>query len=305
LDHYGKLAALGTACCWTVTALSFEAAGRRVGSLPVNLIRLVIAFLLLTAFGWIVRGIPLPTDASGRAWLWLAVSGVVGFSIGDLCLFRAFLLVGARTAMLVMSLVPPMAAVTGWLLLGERLTVVDLAGMALTVGGVAWVVSERAAHAEPTEPDPAPSQPPRRPALGVLLALGGAAGQATGLVLSKVGMRDYDAFAATQIRVIAGIASLCVLFTLIQIWPRVIAALRSRPAMARISLGAFFGPFLGVSFSLVAVQHTEAGVAATIMSIVPVLIIAPAIVLFRERVTLRAVLGSVIAVAGVALLFLT
>jgi drug/metabolite transporter (DMT)-like permease len=304
LEHFGELAALGTACCWTVTALSFEAAGRRVGSLAVNLIRLVIAFGLLTAFGWLVRGLPLPTDASARAWLWLAVSGIVGFSIGDLCLFQAFVLVGARTAMLVMSLVPPIAAATGWLLLGETLTVVDVAAMMLTVGGVAWVVSERAPTRAVPPADRAEPAPPRRRALGVLLALGGAVGQATGLVLSKVGMGDYDAFAATQIRVIAGIATFGVLFTIVRVWPRVTAALRSRPAMVRTSVGAFCGPFLGVSLSLVAVQHTEAGVAATIMSIVPVLIIAPAVVLFREQVTLRAVLGSVVTVMGVALLFL-
>jgi len=303
MTHLGEIAALGTACCWTVTSMSFEAAGKRVGSLAVNIIRLFMAFALLTAFGWLVRGLPLPTDATARAWAWLSISGLVGFCIGDLCLFRAFVLVGARTSMLVMSLVPPIAALTGWMILGEELTWRDLAGMALTVGGVAWVVLERAPTPEAADSDESKRRGRSR-LWGVLLAFGGAAGQATGLVLSKEGMGSYDPFAATQIRVIAGSAGFCVLFTVIRAWPRVRAAFRSRAAMTRIGLGAFFGPFLGVSLSLLAVQNALAGVAATIMSIVPVLIIVPAVLVFREHLTARAVLGAVIAVSGVALLFL-
>ncbi len=294
--HTGEIAALATACCWTVTALAFESAGKRVGSLAVNLIRLVIAAVFLSIFCWATRGLPLPTDATGHAWAWLALSGVVGFTVGDLCLFRAFVVVGSRISMLLMALVPPMTALIGSALLGERLDGWDWAGMALTVGGVSWVVAERKRDGNGIVARP--------PVSGILLGLGGALGQAVGLVLSKHGMGDYHPFAATQIRVYAGIAGFAVLFLFIGWWPKVAAALRNRGAMARMSLGALFGPFLGVSLSLVAVQHTQAGVAATIMALVPVLILAPAALLKKERVTLRAALGAAIAVGGVALLFL-
>jgi drug/metabolite transporter (DMT)-like permease len=321
--NLGELAALATAICWTMTALSFESAGRRVGSLAVNIIRLALALVFLTAFGAIARGHALPVDAGGRAWLWLGVSGLIGFCLGDLCLFRAFVLIGARLAMLFMSLVPPMVALISLVALGEKLSGHDLLGMALTVGGVTWVVGERrrrnpgpagAATAIPagtatTAPAGAgsPGLPggPQAGAAGVLLGLGAAAGQAVGLVLSKYAMGSYHPFAATQIRVIAGVAGFAVLFSLFGWWPRVWAALRHRPAMARITLGAVFGPFLGVSFSLLAVQKTQAGVASAIMSIVPVLIIGPSILLFKERVSPRAVAGAAVAVAGVAVLFLT
>jgi drug/metabolite transporter (DMT)-like permease len=294
--HAGEIAALATACCWTVTALAFESAGRRVGSLAVNLIRLVLAAVFLSAFCWAVRGLPLPTDAGLRAWGWLALSGLVGFTIGDLCLFRAFVVVGSRISMLLMALVPPMTALIGWVLLGERLDAWDWAGMALTVGGVSWVVAERKRDASGTAARP--------PVSGVLLGLGGALGQAVGLVLSKHGMGDYHPFAATQIRVYAGIAGFALLFCGIGWWPRVAAALRDRGAMARMSLGALFGPFLGVSLSLVAVKYTHAGVAATIMALVPVLILAPSRLIKKEPITLRAALGAAVAVGGVALLFL-
>jgi drug/metabolite transporter (DMT)-like permease len=306
--HLGELAALGTACCWTVTALSFESAGRRVGSLPVNLVRLLLAAGFLMVFGWLTRGRPLPTDASLQAWIWLSISGWIGFCIGDLCLFRAFLIVGSRIAMLLMALVPPITAVVGRFFLGEQLSGQDWIGMALTVAGVAWVVLERPqTRVQQTRLPPSATRQAAETAprwQGILLGIGGATGQAVGLVFSKHGMGGYDAFAATQIRVIAGAVGFALLFTWIGWWPRVLSALTHRAAMARISLGAFCGPFLGVSLSLVAVQHTTTGVATTIMSIVPVLIIVPTVLIYRVGVSLRAVAGAILAVGGVALLFL-
>lgn len=292
----GELAALGTAVCWTVTSIAFQTAGRRVGSLAVNLIRLVLALGLLAAWGAVVHGRPLPTDAGGHQWLWLSLSGLVGFTFGDLCLFRALVVIGARLSMLLMALVPPLTALTGWLVLGEQLSALDGCGMALTIAGVAWVVAERA-------PDTTAVRD-RLSLPGILLGLGGAAGQAVGLVLSKHGMQGYDPFAATQIRVLAGAAGFAVLFVAIRWWGNVAAALRDSRAMAALSVGAVFGPFLGVSLSLVAVRHAASGVAATIMSLVPVLILVPSVLLFHERVSLRAVLGSAVAVGGSALLFL-
>ncbi len=294
--HLGELAALATACCWVVTAFAFESAGRRVGSLVVNLLRLVMAIVLLGTFTWITRGLFLPTDATPRAWLWLSLSGVVGFTVGDGFLFRAFVLIGSRLSLLLMSLVPPLTAIIGWLVLGEVLGPRELAGMALTVAGVSWVVLERQPATK--------TGGGRLPLGGVLLGVGAAAGQATGLVLSKFGMAGYDPFAATQIRVIAGTAAFMVLFTFVGWWPRVAAALEDRGAIGRTAVGAFFGPFLGVSLSLVAITYTATGVAATIIALMPVLVIPPSVVLFKDRVSARAVAGSLVAVAGTGLLFL-
>ena len=290
----GEVAALATAFCWTVTSMAFESAGKRIGSLAVNLIRLVLAFFFLAGFCWITRGQPLPTDASAHAWTWLSLSGIAGFTIGDLCLFRAFVILGARLSMLLMALVPPMTALIGQALLGEQLGALDWTGMSLTVAGVAWVVLERR---------PAEQGSSRISRTGILLGVIGAVGQAVGLVLSKYGMGEYDAFAATHIRIIAGIAAFLVVFTVIGWWPNVASALRHRSGMSYTGLGAVFGPFLGVSLSLVAVKYTETGVAATIMALVPVMIIPPAILINKERVSARAIAGAVIAVGGVVLLF--
>ncbi len=291
----GELAALATACCWTVSALAFEAAARRVGSVALNLIRLVPAAMLLSVYSWLVRGVAFPVDASAHAWLWLSLSGLVGFTLGDLCLFRAFVRLGARVSMLLMATVPPITTLFGLLIMGEVLSAKQLLGMALTVVGVASVVLER-------RPDAA-GQPRRLPLDGILLGLGGAVGQALGLVLSKVGMGSYDAFAATQIRVLAAIVGMAMVYTAIGWWPRVRTALADRPAMVTTGIGAFFGPFLGVSLSLVAIKYAFAGVAATLMALVPVLIIPASVLLFGEKVSRMAVLGAVVAVTGSALLF--
>ena len=296
IPHAGELAALATACCWSVTGLAFQAAGRRVGSLPVNLIRLVMAVFLLGAFTWATRGQPLPVDASAHAWLWLSLSGIVGFTIGDLCLFRAFVVVGARVSMLLMTLVPLITTVFGFLVMGETLSPKELLGMALTIAGVSSVVAERRLDAN--------GELERLPVGGILLGLGGAVGQALGLVLSKYGMGSYNAFAATQIRVLAGIVGFAVVFSVIGWWPRVRLALLDRRAMGATSIGAVFGPFLGVSLSLLAVQYTQAGVAATLMALTPVLIIPASIILYREHVAWPAAVGAAVAVCGSALLFL-
>ncbi|MBN2636405.1 MAG: DMT family transporter [Prolixibacteraceae bacterium] len=301
-NYFGEIAGILTAVFWTVTSLAFESAGKKVGSLAVNLIRLVIAFFFIGIYSWLARGFFFPADATLFQWKWLAFSGLVGFVIGDLLLFQAFVVVGARISMLMMALAPPFTALIGYFILNEVMSAMNLLGMAITLSGIIMVILKR----ENVEHN---GQLKKRlksnySVQGILLAIGGALGQATGLVISKKGMGDYDAFSATQIRVLTGIVGFAILFIFIKRWPRVWTALRNGSAMKRITLGAFFGPFLGVSFSLLAVQHTQAGIAATLMAISPVLIIPPAILLFGEKVNWKEILGAIITVGGVALFFL-
>jgi uncharacterized membrane protein len=299
MPYAGHLAALGTASCWAVSALAFDAAGRRIGSLTLNLIRLVLALGFLSLAAWASRGVPLPLDAPARAWFWLAVSGLAGFTFGDLCLFRSFLLLGPRLSMLMMSLAPPLTALIGWLALGEALGGRDLLGMTLTVAGIAWAILERRPAVLPDRP-PLPRPTPA----GLALGFGGALGQAAGLVLAKIGLPGVPVLAATQVRVIAGIAGYALLFAALGWWRRLGPALKDRPALGYASIGAFFGPFLGVSLSLFAVREILAGVAASLMATTPILIIPLVVLLKRERVGLGGVAGACLAVAGVALLFL-
>ncbi len=295
-DHYGELASLLVAFFWTVSALAFESASRKAGSLPVNILRLIVGFIFLSTFTFIRRKLLLPTDASAENWFWLALSGLVGLVFGDLFLFKAFTVIGSRFSMLLMTLVPPVTAFFGWIILGEHLTLVHFFGMALTFTGIAMAIFNRKGEGEKISLKLAPS--------GILYALGGAVGQALGLILSKLGVKDYDPFSATQIRVIAGIAGFSVLITVMRRWGSVKNALLNKDGMKLLSLGAFFGPFLGISFSLVAIMYTEAGIASTIMALVPIFIIIPSAILYKDRIKPAEVIGAVISVAGVAVFFI-
>ena len=301
-NYFGEIAGVLTAVFWTVTSLAFESAGKKVGSLAVNLIRLVMAFFFIGIYSWIARGFFFPTDATVFHWKWLALSGLVGFVIGDLLLFQAFVVVGARISMLMMALAPPFAALISYFILGEILEMQSILGMLVTMTGIVMVILKREKLEENGEI--VKKLKSGYSVQGIMLALGGALGQATGLVLSKKGMGDYDAFSSSQIRVLTGIVGFTILFFFMKRWPKVWYALNHKPAMKRIALGAFFGPFLGVSFSLLAVQYTQAGIAATLMAISPVLIIPPAIIIFNEKVNWKEILGAVVTIIGVAMFFL-
>jgi drug/metabolite transporter (DMT)-like permease len=300
VQYTGELAALLTAVCWTVTSLAFESAGKKVGSLAVNLIRLVLAFLFLTIYLKLTRGMFFPVDAGKQQWLWLSLSGLVGLVIGDLFLFQSYVVIGARISQLIMSLTPPITALISWLILGEVLTLMNWLGMAVTMTGISVVILKR----EKKNGNEKKKLTTAYSVSGILLAVGGALGQALGLVLSKKGMGSYDAFASSQIRVITGVAGFILIFFITRRWKKVSKALRNPSAMKRMTLGAIFGPFLGVSLSLLAVQHTQAGIAATIMAIVPVLIIAPAVLFLKEKINWKEIIGAIIAVAGVMIFFL-
>ncbi|WP_372774954.1 DMT family transporter [Mangrovibacterium sp.] len=304
MNYFGEIAALLTAVFWTVTSMAFESAGKKVGSLSVNLIRLIIAFGIYAIYTQITRGMWFPFDAGTERWLWLALSGIVGFLIGDLLLFQAFVVIGARVSMLVMAMTPPFTAFISYFVLDEVLSAMNWVGMVVTLTGISMVILKRGNKSIVGEEKIRRKLSSAYPVYGVLLALGGALGQASGLVLSKKGMGDYDAFAASQIRVFTGLIGFTILVIFMKRYRRLWSAVTDLSAMKRIGLGSFFGPFLGVAFSLLSIQHTKAGVAATIMAIVPVMIIPPAILIFKEKVNTKEVVGAFITVAGVGIFFL-
>jgi drug/metabolite transporter (DMT)-like permease len=294
--HIGEFAALFTAFCWTATALAFESASNRVGSIAVNLIRLLLAFIFLSLFSLFTRGMILPFDASSSAWIWLSISGLVGFVLGDFFLFESYTIIGSRISMLIMTLVPPITALISWFMLGETMTLFNLIGMALTISGIVLVIFKREIGEMKFSIN--------HSLKGILFAFIGAVGQAVGLVFSKVGMGSYNAFAATQIRIITGVIGFAIVISIWKKWRNVGEAVKNAPAMKRIFTGSVFGPFLGVSFSLYAVQHTSAGIASTIMAIVPILIIPPSLIFMKQKVTVKEIIGAIISVGGVALFFI-
>ena len=291
----GELAALGTSLCWAASALAGAAGAARVGTLAYNLARLALGFVLLAAVGVLLPGRPWLGDLPASGLGWLIVSGVVGFFLGDLALFRALALIGARRAMLVMCLWPLLAAALEWLWLGRALHAGELVGVVLTIGGIAWVVTQRrdgGAGAANTR--------------GVLLAVLGAVGQAVGYVLAQpaLALPSCHPVAATELRILAGLAGFVALALATGGW-RALAGLRRPTTLGITAIGAGFGPCLGVTLSLVPLHLGVAtGVAGALASLTPVLLLPWARWVQREPVGWRAVLGAVAAVSGVAVVLL-
>ncbi len=297
MDYLGEVAALLSALLFSFTAVIFTQSSRRVGSMVTNRIRLLIALLYLLIINLILFGQPLPIDAGIERWVWLSLSGVIGLALGDMFLFRAYEHIGARLGMLLLSLAPIIGALLAWLLFGEVLRPGQIAGIAVTLLGIAWVVTTRPAEN---------SNQPHVDGRGLLFGVLAATGQAVGLVLSKQGMRgDFSPFAGNAIRMLAAAVAFW-LMTFAQRQAReTIAAIRlNRSVLKLIAIGAFIGPVLGVSASLLAVQHAEVGVASTLMALSPVFLLPISYIVFKERFGWQTVAGTIVAMIGVALLFL-
>ena len=305
----GEIIALGAVAGWTVSALAFETAARRIGSVPVNTIRMVMAAIILILIN-ALRGLPpWPAGIDSGSFMWLIASGLVGFFIGDLLLFRSYLIIGSRMAMLIMSLSPPVSALLDRLVFGISLTFWDAAGMLLTMGGVALALSGKNPRRNPdkAETSAAPAHPAGRISrpVGALLAFGGALGQSGGMILAKLGMSGRDALSATFVRTLGGIAGFLAMVLITGASERIRAGLRSTPAMLQMTIGAVAGPVLGVSAVLLAMNYSPAGVVSAIIAVIPVVIILPSVLLLKDKVRLREIIGAAAAAAGVILLIIT
>ncbi|WP_044266666.1 DMT family transporter [Bacteroides timonensis] len=309
MQYLGEIISLVVAFSWTITALCSEVASKRLGALQLNVFRMLLSMLLLSVTLWIFTGNPLPMYADAKTWLWLILSGVVGYVLGDYCLFNSYILIGSRFGQLFMTLAPIAAAISSWFILGERLSSQAIAGMVVTVTGIGISVLNKGATHKVSL---------KLPLKGVLFGIGAGVGQGVGLVLSKVGMNYYAnsipdgmdsvtnllPFASTFIRAIAGLVGFVAVMAVRKEFYTMKLAMKDRKGVNTAIGATLTGPFIGVSLSLMAVQYTEAGIASTLMALTPIFILWPAYVLFKQRVTVKEIIGAVISVVGVSLFFL-
>ena len=311
MAHTGELISLLVAVCWTATALFADIASHRLGSMTVNVIRLVLASVFLGLLLWVTIGSPWPVYADRQAWMWLALSALVGYVFGDFCLFNSYLVIGARFGQLFMTLAPPIAAIAGWVLLGETMTWKSWLAMFVTICGIALSILSRGGGSGMVKLN--------LPLKGVLLGIGAGMGQGIGLVLSKIGMQYYEGaipadapalmdqmlpFASTMIRALIGGAGFVCLMALQRDLGRFKTAVKDHKGMRFAILTTIFGPVIGVSLSLMAVQYANAGIASTLMALTPVLIFFPYTIIYKQPVRLKEVLGVLISMTGVAMFFL-
>lgn len=303
LNLVGETAAIVTSGLWTFNSVLFASAGKRIGSFSVNAYRIIMAVGLLAVAHVMFLGSLLPA-ASNEQWFWMGMSGIVGLGIGDFGLFAALVIIGPRRSVLMMTLSPIFASIVAYLMLGETVSQPSLAGISITLTGVATVTLEKKEHSE-EEPISV-----KLKSWGVFLALMGAVGQGIGLVFAKKGMylnlnMIMNPLSAAFIRMMIGALFVWMCVPIAGKLPELREALKNRKAIKEIAAGAFIGPFIGMTLSMVAVAFTEAGVAQTLMSLMPVMIIPVIWVLHKQRTSWRGIVGAIVAVIGVTILYLS
>ncbi|HMZ41875.1 MAG TPA: DMT family transporter [Anaerolineales bacterium] len=297
MNFIGEIAGLATSFFFAITAIIFASVGRMVGSQVTNRFRLLFALFYLVILNLIFFHEPLPFSAGLPRWLWLSLSGVIGLSLGDAFLFRSYVAVGPRLGSLLLSLAPIFGSVIAWIFFGETLTALQILGILLALAGIGWVVTSHKEEA---------NTPKGHTREGIIFGILAGLGQAVGLVLSKQAMAGgFSPFQANAIRMLAA-----VIFT--WAWTAVegqisstVETIRNHPkALQWIAFGAVIGPVLGVSSSLLAVQHAEIGVASTLMALPPVIVLPISYFVFKEKIGWQGIAGTFLAILGVAVLFL-
>ena len=293
----GEIAGLATSFFFAVTAIIFTKTGRMIGSQATNRMRLLFALTYLVILNLILFREPLPFSAGSSRWMWLSLSGVIGLSLGDAFLFQALVSLGPRLGTLLLSIAPIFGSIIAWVFFGETLTELQITGIVVALAGIGWVVMS---HQEPAN---TPHGHTRR---GVIFGVLAALGQAAGLVLSKQGMTGvFSPFQANAIRMFAAVIFIWIVAVIQKQANATITAVRNQPqSLGFLALGSLLGPVLGVSASLLAVQHAEIGVASTLMALPPVIVLPISYFFFKEKIGWQAIAGTLLAIVGVAVLFL-
>ncbi len=298
MGFIGELAGLLTSVAWSGTSVLFTKATQQVGSIIVNRVRVILALFFLIILNLLFYGYLLPFNAEADRWIWFALSGAIGYAMGDLFLFQSFIYIGTQRGMLMLSLAPLISAGLAWAFFGEVLTGMQMLGVVLTLAGIAWVILRRPRDANLI---------PGNALQGVIFGLGAAIGQAVGYVLSKQGLADgFPVIPGNSIRMLAAVVVLWALAGIQGKARETVNSMRTRPkVLGWLTMAAFTGPVLGATLSLFALQYTQVGVASTLIALPPVFLLPVSWVVFKEKFDWGALLGTLVTIVGVALLFLT
>ncbi len=273
----------------------FAGAIRRIGSVQVNVARLVMAAVLLLLT---VLAANLSMRLSFGQYAYLSISGFIGLVFGDTFLFKSFQVNGARISMLIMSLAPAISAVLAYFILGEMLSAWGIIGIIVTTAGIVLVIVSNQ-KSESTRVKVTRS--------GLVYGFLGALGQGAGLVFARLAFveGEINGFVATFIRIAASVIILLPLTLLTgRIKDPVRVFSKDRRALMLTIGGAIFGPYLGITLSLIAIMYTKVGIAATLIATVPILMLPLVRFIYKERLSWHAIVGACVAVGGVAILFL-
>jgi len=301
----GELIALITTLCWSIGIFPFTEASKRIGAGPVNQYRLLLAWLLITVilyFAFSLSPFSLFTTPHLYHFVFLGLSGIIGFTIGDYCSFKSWTLLGPKLGSLYTTFAPGAALIVGFLVLGEKINFIGICGITITIGGVIWLTLSKKDQAAAEEAGF------KRDRSGILLGIAGALCQGTGLVLSKLGMDYYEDKLPTMHAVWIRLLFAFVTAFMVSLFIKKLVA-NSKPilsnknnALPYMVLGTLLGPIAGVSCSLLAIQKIEVAVAQTIFALLPIVVLPVNLIVYKEKITLQSVFACITAILGVVIL---
>jgi len=293
----GQFFAVLTALCWVQNSLIYAYVGKKIGSLTVTHIRLWLALPFILLIHFIFTGSIIPIGISVSSLLFLAASGFTGFFIADVFIFRSFVELGARETLVILTISPIFSAILSWVFLQEILSLPQISGIIITIAGVIWVIWEEKRGAEKLE---------KHQVKGITFALFGALAQAVGMFLAKGGINDgIHIVSANVIRISAGLFGLIIFAMLRKNFIQDFRKMKNRKLFLLLTSAAVIGPVLGVLLALYALSWAPVGIVTTLMQISPVILLPIDYFVFKKKITIGAAAGTVIAIGGAAILFLS
>ena len=292
MKYTGELLSFFCAFSWAITAILFTSASKKLGTISVNFIRLIFAFILLGLTLLFKFNYFIPPLENSYAWFWLSISGFIGFILGDLFLFKSYIVIGVNKSRLIMTLVPIFTFFLGLLILKETVSIKQVFGIIITISGIIFAIINKDVLKN------------KYSTIGIIYAILGAFGQALGFVLSKFGLKNIDPFSAVQIRLLAGIVGFIILLTVLKKWKTVANSLKDTSSLLKIFTGSFIGVYLGVSFALLAITYTKVSIASTIMGTVPIILIPISIIFLKYKANIKEIIGAFISVLGITIFFI-
>lgn len=292
----GEIAALGAALCWTINGMVIGSVGENLKANTINMIRLTFGLIYVSVFTLFTLGQAFPINSLPSAYLYLGISGIIGFAIGDFFFISSIQTIGPRFGMLMLSTSPILTAFIDYLLFGVKLSFYGILGIALTIIGIVIVVlSQRDGEAVIDR---------KLLGKGIFYGLLAALGQSIGTIFSKLGMSTMDAFQATQLRIVGGLIAMIAIHYMTKDRDKIIGVFKDKSLFGRIAIAGFLGPAFGVGLSLLALQYSPAGVAATLTSTMPIMILPFSIFYYKEKLGILEIFGTIMSIVGIAILFI-
>ncbi|MDC7230128.1 MAG: DMT family transporter [Sphaerochaetaceae bacterium] len=294
----GQLLALVTAACWAQNSIIYRHLGKQVGSDAVAHIRMWLALPAIILLTYLMEGMWFPLHLSPQTYFFILASGAIGYFVTDKLLFQAYILLGSRESMVIMTLSPVVTAIFGFFLFAERLNGIQVLGILTTILGVLLMVllDRKPVLAQQEQKDRS---------TGLLFAILASVLQSVSFLMAKFAMDETGPVATNLLRNIGGLSIFIIYNFFFKKNGKKHLALLKKPRLFLILLfAALAGPVLGMTTQMKAFTLAPVGIVTTITQITPILLLPFDRFILHKKLSLPSLGGTFLSIAGVAVLFL-